>query len=83
MFNQKTSNANERPLLVDKSDDSGARNYFLHTTSLNKFFDAASRKKFQAHAPDGILLVDSAENEYEVDVYYWSASRYQHSPIDY
>jgi len=29
------------------------------------------------------LLFDSAEKEYEVDVYYWSEGRYRHDPVDY
>lgn len=65
------------------SGDSGAANFFIHRTPISKFFDAPSRKKFQAHTVDGILLVDSAENEYGVEVYFWSGGHYRHEPIDY
>jgi len=65
------------------SGDSGVANVFIHTTPISKFFDEPSRKKFQAHTVDGILLVDSAENEYGVEVYFWSSGHYRHEPIDY
>jgi hypothetical protein len=65
------------------SGDSGAANFFIHRTPISKFFDAPSRKKFEAHTVDGILLVDSAENEYGVEVYFRSGGRYRHEPIDY
>ena len=68
---------------VADSGDSGATNFFIHTTPISKFFDEPSRKKFQAHTVDGILLVDSAENEYGVEVYFWSGGQYRHEPIDY
>ena len=68
---------------VADSGDSGADNFFIHTTPISKFFDEPSRKKFQAHTVDGILLVDSAENEYGVEVYFWSSGHYRYEPIDY
>ena len=65
------------------SGDGGAANFFIHGAPISKFFDEPSRKRFQAHAVDGILLVDSAENEYGVEVYFWSGGSYQHQPVDY
>jgi hypothetical protein len=63
--------------------DSGGANFFIHQAPIRKFFSEPSRKKFQAHTRDGILLVDSAENEYGVEVYFWSGNRYRHEPVDY
>lgn len=83
VFSRSTGDAGSEARLVEKLDQSGSANYFLHTTAISKFFDKASRKKFQAQTPDGILLVDSAEKEYEVDVYFWSGGRYRHEPLDY
>jgi len=67
---------------VDSGDGGGA-NYFIHKVRISKFFDENSRKKFLVHTTEGILLVDSAENEYETDVYFWAKGRYQHQPVDY
>src|SRR5712664_69126 len=53
---------------LDKLDEKGAANYYIQSTPISKFFDEASRKKFQAHTKDGILLTDSGENEYGVEV---------------
>jgi len=83
VFSQKSGDAHYEPGLVDKLDDKGAENYFLHTVAIHKFFDEASRKKFQAHMPEGVLLIDSAEKEYEANVHIWSGGRYRHEPVDY
>jgi hypothetical protein len=83
VFGQKAGQPAYETKLVDKLDQNGAANYFIHRAPISKFFDEPSRKKFQAHTVDGILLVDSAENEYGVEVYFWSGGRYRHEPIDY
>jgi hypothetical protein len=63
--------------------EAGAANYFVRGTPIGKFFDQASKKRFNAHGSDIILLFDSADKEYEVDVYYWSDGHYRHNPVDY
>ncbi len=63
--------------------DSGARNLFIHKVPISRFFDDSSRRKFQAHANDGILLIDSGENEYDAEVYFWTNGGYRHEPVDY
>jgi hypothetical protein len=70
-------------MLIEKMDENGAANYFIHTTAIDKFFSVTSRKKFRAYTPEGVLLIDSAEKEYEVDVYFWSDGHFRHEPIDY
>jgi hypothetical protein len=82
VFTPKAGQASFEMRAAD-SGDGGAANFFIHATPISKFFDEASRKKFQAHTVDGILLLDSAENEYEVDVYFWSDGHFRHNPIDY
>lgn len=83
VFTRKEGQPTYESILLDKLDENGAANYFIHMTPISKFFDATSRKKFQAHTVDGILLLDSAEKEYEVDVYFWSDGHFRHNPIDY
>jgi hypothetical protein len=65
------------------SGDAGADNLFIHAVRLSKFFDERSRLRFHAHSREGILLIDAAENEYEVDVYYRAHHIFAHQPIDY
>jgi hypothetical protein len=65
------------------SGESGASNFFIHTVPMSKFFNNESRKTFRAYTSEGILLVDAAEQEYEVNVYFWANGTYQHQPIDY
>ncbi|HEV2304253.1 MAG TPA: hypothetical protein VGR93_01930 [Candidatus Acidoferrales bacterium] len=83
VFSQKPGQSDYEARILDKLDESGATNYFLRAMPIGKFFDEPSKKRFHAHSPDVILLFDSAENEYEVDVYYWSENRYRHDPVDY
>jgi hypothetical protein len=83
VFNERAGQPTYEARLLDKLDQNGAANYFIRRTPISKFFDEPSRKKFQAHTVDGILLVDSAEDEYEVEVYFWSGGRYRNAPIDY
>jgi hypothetical protein len=68
--------------IVDQSDDRGASNYFIRKVPISKFFSEESKKKFQVQASGGILIVDSAEQEYEADVYFWSNGRFQQQPVD-
>jgi hypothetical protein len=65
------------------SGEAGADNFFIHAVRLSKFFDKRSRLKFHAHSQEGILLVDAAENEYGVEVYFRADRTYRHQPIDY
>ena len=83
VFSQKLGQPGYEVRVLDKLDEKGAANYYIQSTPISKFFDEASRKKFQAHTMDGILLTDSGENEYGVEVYFWSGGRYRHEPIDY
>jgi hypothetical protein len=83
VFNQKTGESDYEVSILDKLDGSGATNYFLRGTPIGKFFDETSKKRFHAHTAAVILLFDSAEKEYEVDVYYWTEGHYKHDPVDY
>ena len=83
VFSQKLGQQGYEVRVLDKLDDKGAANYYIQSTPISKFFSEASRRKFQAHTEDGILLTDSGENEYGVEVYFWSGGSYRHEPIDY
>jgi hypothetical protein len=83
VFSENLSRPGYEVRVLDKLDEKGAANYYIQSTPISKFFDEASWKKFQAHTKDGILLTDSGEKEYGVEVYFWSGSRYSHEPIDY
>jgi hypothetical protein len=83
VFSQRPGQSDYEATLLDKLDESGAANYFVRGTPIGKFFDQASKKRFNAHTSHVILLFDSAEKEYEVDVYYWSDGHYRHDPVDY
>ena len=69
--------------VVEKSDDHGASNYFIRKVAVAEFFSGESKKKFQVQATEAILMVDSAAQEYEADIYFWSNGRYRQEPVDF
>jgi hypothetical protein len=69
--------------VLDQSDGNGASNYFIRSVKINKFFGESSKRKLHVATPEGILLVDSGENEYEADIYFWVSDAYQHQFVDY
>jgi hypothetical protein len=69
--------------VVEKSDDHGASNYFIRKVAVTEFFSGESKKKFQVQATEAILMVDSAAQEYEADIYFWSNGRYRQEPVDF
>ena len=82
VFRRKSQQPSYEITVVDQFDDRGASNYFIRKVPINKFFSEESKKKFQVQAIEGILMVDSAEQEYEADVYFWSNGRFQQQPVD-
>jgi hypothetical protein len=82
IFTQVSREQSYESQILD-SGEAGADNFFIHAVRLSKFFDERSRLKFHAHSQEGILLVDAAENEYEVEVYFRADRTYRHQPIDY
>jgi hypothetical protein len=83
VFSPKVENSAYEELVVEKSDDHGASNFFIEKVPVSKFFDETAKKKFQVQTTDAILMTDSAENEYEADVYFWANNKFQHEPVDY
>jgi hypothetical protein len=83
VFQRQQSSSAYDELIVEKSDDRGASNFSIQRVPISKFFDGASVKKFQVHANEAILVVDSAENEYGADVYFWSNDKFRREPVDY
>ena len=83
LFSQQPGQSDYEAKVLGKMDEAGATNYFVRGTPIGKFFDQVSKVRFNAHTKDVILLFDSAEKEYEVDVYYWSENHYRNNPVDY
>jgi hypothetical protein len=83
VFSQQPGQSDYEAKVLGKMDEDGATNCFVRGTPIGKFFDQASKKRFNAHTKDVILLFDSAAKEYEVDVYYWSEDHYRNNPVDY
>jgi hypothetical protein len=83
VFSRKTEATPYETILVEQSDDHGASNYFIRKVPIIDFFSAESKKKFQVQATEAIMMVDSAEQEYEADIYFWSNGSYRHQPVDY
>lgn len=82
VFSRKTGQSSYEATVVEKSDDKGATNYFIRKVPISRFFNEESKRKFQVQAAEAILMVDSAETEYEADLYFWSNGRFQQQPVD-
>ena len=82
VFSRKTGQPSYETAVVEKSDDHGASNYFIRKVPIRRFFGEESKRKLQVQASEGIVMTDSAEQEYEADIYFWSNGRYRHEPVD-
>ncbi len=82
VFNRKTDLPSYEPTVLEHSDDHGASNYFIRKVPISEFFGAESKRKFQVQATEAIVMVDSGEQEYEADIYFWSNGRYRQEPVD-
>jgi hypothetical protein len=82
VFSRKAAELSYEPAVVEQSDDQGASNYFIRKVPVSDFFSEESKRKFQVQARDCILMVDSAEQEYETDIYFWSNGRFRREPVD-
>ncbi len=83
VFSRKTGQPSYETTVVEKSDDHGASNYFIRKVPISEFFSEESKRKFQVQATEAILMVDSSEQEYEADIYFWSKGRYRQEPVDH
>jgi hypothetical protein len=68
--------------LIHQWDKGGAANNFIHTVAITKVFSAEWVRKLKVGTRDGILAVESAEDEYGVEVFFWSNGTFRHEPID-
>jgi hypothetical protein len=82
VFSRKAGQPSVEATVVEQSDDHGASNYFIRKAPISRFFNEESKRKFQVQATDVILMVDSAEQEYEADIYFWLNGRFQQQPVD-
>lgn len=82
VFSRKAGQSSFEATVVEQSDDKGASNYFIRKVPVSRFFNEVSKRKFQVQAAEAILMVDSAETEYEADLYFWSNGRFQQQPVD-
>jgi hypothetical protein len=71
------------PFEVAHSEDPGASNHFIRKAVLSDVFSEESKKKYQTLAPEGVLMVDSAKNEYQADIHFWSSNGWRHEPVDH
>lgn len=61
----------------------GAGNYFLHAEPITRWFDRSWIRRLHVQVTDGVLLVDSAETEFEADLYFWVNGKFRHEWVDY
>jgi hypothetical protein len=67
---------------IDEWNKGGAASNFIHTVSIAKVFSAEWIRKLNVKTKDGILAVESGEDEYGVEVFFFSNGAFRHEPID-
>jgi hypothetical protein len=82
VFSRKTGQPSYETTVVEKSDDRRGSNYFIRKVPISSHFNEESKRKFQVRASEAIEMVDSAEQEYEADIYFWSTGRFRREPVD-
>ena len=83
VFNRPEGKPLYEAVEIEHSDVPGASNYFVRKVVLTDFLTEEAKKKFNSQAPEGILLVNSAEQKHEAAVYFFSNGSYRHEPADY
>jgi hypothetical protein len=82
VFTLKSAQASYEATSLEQSDTPGASSYFIRKVPASQFFSSESKKRFHLGATECILMVDSAEQEYGTDIYFWANGHYQHEPVD-
>jgi hypothetical protein len=67
---------------ADQWDNGGAAGYYIRPVHIAIVFSSEWVRKLKVAAKDGVMSVEVAENEYGVDIYFWSNGQYRHEPID-
>ena len=80
VFSREVALAQYSVNLIEQRDGAGASNYYVHEVRTDDFF--SHKGSLKPEAPEAILFVASAENEYEANVYFWANGRYDHSWVD-
>jgi len=81
VFSHKVGQSSYEATVVERSGDR-ASNYFIRKVPISRYFSEVSKRKFQVQATEAILMVDSTEQEYEADIYFWSNGRFRREPVD-
>jgi hypothetical protein len=82
VFTLRSGQSSYEATSLEQSDTAGASSYFIRKVSASQFFSNESKKTFHLGATECILMVDSAEQEYGTDIYFWANGHYQHEPVD-
>jgi len=82
VFRRKTTESNYEQTVLAQTDNAEPGDYFIRSIQIAKEFSQRSRREFQMEASDGIFLVDSGRDEYGVNVYFWTGSRFRSDPQD-
>ena len=82
VISRRTGEQSYEVITVEQSDEHGASNYFIRRAPISEFFNATAKRKFHVSASEAILMVDSGDQEYEADVYFWSNGHFQQQPVD-
>jgi hypothetical protein len=81
VFSRNVGESSYEATVVERSGDRASK-YFIRKVPISGYFSEVSKRKFQVEATEAILMVDSAEDEYEADIYFWSNRHFRQKPVD-
>jgi hypothetical protein len=82
IFSRKIGQPSYETTIVENSNDGKSSNYFIRKVPSSRYFNEESQRKFHVRASEVIEMIDSAEQEYETDIYFWSDGRFRREPVD-
>ncbi len=83
VFSRKTSRPTYQLTVLEQSDDVGARDVFIRKVRISDFFNKQSQKQLSIGVNEGILIVESGEQQFGADIFFWTREGYRHKPTEY
>ena len=69
--------------VIEKGDSANSRDVFIRSVKVRDFFDKRSQEQFKPEGAEGILIVESGEQQSGADVFFSTKNGYRREPVEY
>jgi hypothetical protein len=83
VFRRPSATTDYRATVVDKFDGAGSTNFFIETVEIGGYFSSEQRKQLGIAASEGIFMMETAENEFGGEVFFWTRNGYRYEQREY